>query len=294
MATILPGIGQIFAIERRRKAFPAGRQRPREPSWAAGALPGRRPEDGRPQPVAGQQRQLDLQVVRVNGTAETSSALRTRYRTVFLCTVSRSAVALKPPPSSRKTHKVSRRLALWSSSSARDRRVSATQARVSSIEPDIRAGGATSLKLVMNRPHGPSGQRDALGAQGLLVGAPEASDAGRAGAHGEADVSRAAGRAVAGNLDGQGVPAAQQEPGPRARPETGAGHDDCRGRAAGRGPGLHRDPRAWPANRPAPWSRRPTLTTARRRCAPLRRSGCRRTTRCGSIGMHSRHRRHRR
>ena len=90
------------------------------------------------------------------GRPRLCSALRTRYWTVFLCRVSRSAVALKLPPSCRKTRRVSRSTELCSSSSASDLRVSATQARTSSIEPDIRASGATSVKLVMNGPDGPA------------------------------------------------------------------------------------------------------------------------------------------
>ena len=85
-----------------------------------------------------------------------SSALRTRYWTVFLCSVSRSAVALKLPLSVRKTRRVSRSVEWWSSSSASDPRVSMTQARTSSTEPDIRASGATSPKRVTGGPAGPA------------------------------------------------------------------------------------------------------------------------------------------
>src|SRR5580693_2595044 len=64
MATTLPEIGQDFTYEPPQKLDSV-------PSWAAGALPGRLPEDRHSQPVGGQQRQFDLQVVGVHGTAET-------------------------------------------------------------------------------------------------------------------------------------------------------------------------------------------------------------------------------
>jgi hypothetical protein len=44
--------------------------------------------------LTGQQGQLDLEAVLVDGVAEGSAALRTRYWTLFLCRMSRSAVAL--------------------------------------------------------------------------------------------------------------------------------------------------------------------------------------------------------
>ena len=90
------------------------------------------------------------------GRFRLSSALRTRYRTVFLCSVRRSAVVLWLPFSCRKTRSVSRSRALCSSSSASAPSVSVTQVRSNSIEPDIRASGATSPKLVTSWPDGPA------------------------------------------------------------------------------------------------------------------------------------------
>ena len=82
------------------------------------------------------------------GRPRLSWALRTRYWTVFLCRVSRCAVALKLPFSCKNTCSVSRSRALTSSSTASAPRVSTTQARTRSTELDISASGATSAKLV--------------------------------------------------------------------------------------------------------------------------------------------------
>jgi hypothetical protein len=104
-----------------------------------------------------QQRQLNVQAVVIEGMPEGLLGLADPVLdTVLVQDEALSAVALKLPFSCRKTWRVSRSLACWSSPSASDPSVSSTQARSSSTELAISASGATSVKLVSRGPDGPA------------------------------------------------------------------------------------------------------------------------------------------